>query len=271
MTGSKKKQYQWDAEQYAKHSGCQYEWALELIEKLQLRGAEVVLDIGCGDGKVTAAIADNMSEGSVLGIDSSTEMIALARRRHHDYSTDRLAFEHLDVRELDEVGRFDVVFSNATLHWIREAHAAMLVRVRQAMKKGARLLFQMGGKGNARDVVAVIEEMLCHRTWAPFFLDFGFPYGFFGPSEYGPWLAQAGLTPLRVELFEKDMRHKGTDGFAGWINTTWLPYLERIPADRKEAFVRALVETYVREHPPDAEGRIHVRMVRLEVEATRTS
>jgi len=267
MAGSKES-YQWDAEQYAKYSGSQHEWALELIEKLQLQGAEAVLDIGCGHGKVTAAIADNLPKGSVLGIDSSAEMIALARRQFSHYPTKKLSFDHLDVRELDAVNRFDVVFSNAALHWITE-HGAMLRRVRQAMKKSARLLFQMGGKGNARDVVAVLDVLQRHRKWASFFLDFKFPYGFYGPDEYERWLAEAGLTPLRMELIEKDMRHKGQDGFTGWINTTWLPYLERIPADRKAAFVRELTEIYLRENPPDAEGRIHVRMVRLEVEATR--
>jgi len=265
-----KKHYQWDAEQYAKYSGSQYEWALELIGKLQLQGAEDVLDIGCGDGKVTASIAERLLEGSVLGIDSSGEMIALARRRYGHYPTARLAFEYLDVRELDAVSRFDVVFSNAALHWIKE-HGDVLRRVRQAMKTGARFLFQMGGRGNARDVVAVLEAMLSHRKWVSFFINFEFPYGFYGTDEYARWLAEAGLTPVRIALIEKDMCHIDQDGFAGWINTTWLPYLERIPDDRKEAFVRELIETYLQENPADAKGRVHVRMVRLEAEATRNS
>jgi len=189
-----KKHYQWDAEQYAKYSGSQYEWALELIGKLQLQGAEDVLDIGCGDGKVTASIAERLLEGSVLGIDSSGEMIALARRRYGHYPTARLAFEYLDVRELDAVSRFDVVFSNAALHWIKE-HGDVLRRVRQAMKTGARFLFQMGGRGNALDVVAVLEAMLSHRKWVSFFINFEFPYGFYGTDEYARWLAEAGLTP----------------------------------------------------------------------------
>ena len=82
-------------------------------------------------------------------------------------------------------------------------------------------------------------------------------------------MVDAGLNPVRIELIEKDMQHKGRDGFAGWIKTTWLPYLERIPAGLKETFVRELTDAYISEIPPDAKGRLHVRMVRLEVEATR--
>ena len=263
-----KKSYRWDAEKYAKYSGCQYEWALELIEKLQLKGHETVLDIGCGDGKVTAAIADCLGQGRIVGIDSSEQMIDLARRRHGHYANARLAFKHQDVRALDEIERYDIVFSNATLHWIRR-HRPVLRRVRDAMKKGGRLLFQMGGRENAAALVAVIDSMIAASRWAPYFVDFAFPYGFHGPIEYSRWLTEAGLKAERVELIEKDMRHDGMDGFTGWISTTWLPYLERIPAELKQSFVKELTEAYIREHPPDTDGRIGVQMVRLEVEAIR--
>lgn len=262
-----KRSYQWDAEQYAKYSASQYQWAIELIEKLQLKGRESVLDIGCGDGKVTAAIADRMPEGSVLGIDSSAEMIDLARRRFRDYPNSRLRFEHLDVRDLDEDNRFDVVFSNAALHWIRR-HPPMLRRVRKAMKRGGRLLFQMGGSGNAAGVVAAFDSIINGR-WASRFLDFEFPYGFFGPEEYAGWLVDAALDPVRLDLLEKDMRHEGRDGFAGWIRTTWLPYLERVPADLEQDFIDTVLDEYLDSHPMDREGIVHVRMVRLEVEAVK--
>ncbi len=74
--------YRWDSEDYALHSSAQTEWALELLGKLYLRGEEAVLDIGCGDGKVTAALAAQVPRGSVLGIDSSPEMVERARRSY---------------------------------------------------------------------------------------------------------------------------------------------------------------------------------------------
>ena len=259
--------YRWDPEQYAKHSSSQYEWALELIGKLKLEGRESVLDIGCGDGKVSAAIADRLPRGEVVGIDSSKEMIDLASRQYSRNTSARLTFKHQDVRELDTTDRFDVVFSNATLHWVKD-HLPMLSRIRRAMKSNGRLLFQMGGKGNAKQVVATLDAMIGDE-WSTFFSDFTFPYGFYGPAQYSQWLTEAGLKPLRVELFKKDMQHKGRDGFAGWIRTTWLPYLERIPQTSKEAFIDALVDTYIQKHPIDDAGIIHVVMVRLEVEAEK--
>ena len=93
--------FQWDSRDYELHSGEQQRWARELIKKLELTGTEELLDIGCGDGKVTAAIADCLGQGRIVGIDSSEQMIDLARRRYGHYANERLTFKHQDVRALD--------------------------------------------------------------------------------------------------------------------------------------------------------------------------
>ena len=267
MTGSEKT-YNWDARQYARHSGSQYAWGLELIDKLALQGHESVLDVGCGDGKVTAIIADQVPSGEVVGIDSSPEMIALAAECWSHFADARLRFVHQDVRELNETDRFDVIFSNAALHWVQD-HPPMLARIARALKPGGRLLFQMGGRGNAARVAATLNSVIA-KHWGAWFLDFTFPYGFHGPEEYAGWLTGVGLTPQRVELVEKDMRHETCQDFTGWIQTTWLPYLERVPDQRRQAFVDDIVGQYLRSHPPDADGCVHVDMVRLEVAALKS-
>lgn len=262
-----KKNYQWDAEQYAQYSSAQYAWALELIGKLKLQGNETVLDIGCGDGKVAAAIADRLPHGRVVGIDSSMEMIHLANQKFADHLRSRLMFHHLDVRDLSDKDRYDVVFSNAALHWIKN-HPPMLLRIQQAMKKSGRLLFQMGGQGNAAQVVAILDTLISGK-WADYFSDFSFPYGFHGPEIYSKWLVKAGLTPVRVDLIEKDMLHEGKDGLSGWIRSTWMPYVERVPVNLRESFVENIVAEYLIAHPPDGGGVAHVLMKRLEVEAVK--
>ncbi len=261
------KSYQWNAQQYAQYSSAQYAWALELIEKLKLQGNETVLDIGCGDGKVTAAIVDRLPRGNVVGIDSSVEMINLAKQRYAGHTLPRLMFHQMDLRELSDKNRFDVVFSNAALHWIKN-HPPILLRIQQAMKKNSRLLFQMGGQGNAAQVVEILDTLI-NGKWAAYFSDFSFPYGFHGPETYSKWLVDAGLTPVRVDLIEKDMLHKGEDGLSGWIRSTWMPYVERVPVKLRESFVENIVEDYLMAHPPDSGGAVHVLMKRLEVEAVK--
>lgn len=261
-----RRSYKWDATDYERHSNAQQEWAWDLIAKLNLQGDERLLDIGCGDGKITAAIADLLPEGQAVGIDNSREMIELAKKRHIGSN---MSFESLDIRDLHWKEQFNIVFSNAALHWIKQ-HEAVLKRVYNCMLPDARLLFQMGGHGNANDVVAVLDRLIRDR-WHRYFKKFTFPYGFYRVEEYTRWLEATGFEPRRVELIPKDMRHHGLNALAGWIRTTWLPYLECLPSAHREEFIDAVVKNYTRRHPPDADGIIHVAMVRLEVEAVKAN
>jgi trans-aconitate methyltransferase len=125
----------------------------------------------------------------------------------------------------------------------------------------------MGGAGNARQILDILDELIVQERWKRWFMDFDFPYGFYHPRDYDAWLIEARLKILRNELIPKDMVHNGLKGLAGWIRTTWLPYLDRLPLTDREAFVRVLCDEYLRRHPPDDAGQVHVPMVRLEVEA----
>ena len=110
------KNYKWDAREYEKHSLGQQKWARELIEKISLKGTENVLDIGCGDGKVTAEISKLVRKGSIIGIDNSAAMIKLATDRHSASIYPNLSFQKMDAVNLNFNDRFDLIFSNAVLH-----------------------------------------------------------------------------------------------------------------------------------------------------------
>jgi len=259
---------QWNARDYEKNSSQQQLWAQELIAKLNLRGNETVLDLGCGDGKVTAEIAAHLPQGSVLGVDLSAEMIALAQQRYPAERFPNLRFQQEDASHLPFRQDFTTVFSNATLHWIHD-HRPVLQGIYNSLKPGGSALLQMGGSGNAADIIAVLERQIHSPAWRAWFDAFVFPYGFYGPDEYTGWLKAAGLQPRRVSLIAKDMLHPDKSGLTGWLRTTWFPYTQRVPAEQAGAFLEELVETYLAEHPLDALGQTHVRMVRLEVEALR--
>jgi trans-aconitate 2-methyltransferase len=261
------KKYAWNAEDYAKNSASQYEWAKELIPKLKLSGNEALLDIGCGNGKVTAAVAKCLPRGCAVGIDNSEDMINLARCTFPQGAYPNLSFQRMDAQALTFQDTFDRVFSNATLHWIIDQRS-VLHGVKRSLKSGGRLLFQMGGKGNAQDILSILNWLLREERWRKFFVNFSFPYGFYAPEEYEVWLREAKLKPERVELLPKDMRLQGKEGLAGWIRTTWLPYTERLPAELKDRFIEEIVNAYLEEHHVDGAGAVHVRMVRLEVEAS---
>lgn len=260
--------YKWDAADYRDSSSQQKKWGRELLEKLRLDGGERVLDIGCGDGKLTAEIAGLVPSGNVVGIDSSPEMVDFARGAFPRESYPNLAWEVMDARELAFGEEFDVAFSNAVLHWVSD-QPRVLKGVERVLVPGGRILFQMGGRGNAASVVQVLASLLSRAEWGRYFHDFSVPYSFCTPEEYTVWLREAGLNPVRVELVNKDMAHEGPEGLASWIRTTWLPFTQRIPEERRGDFVAEMVEGYVGLFPPDARGLVHVDAVRLEVEARK--
>jgi trans-aconitate methyltransferase len=258
--------YNWNAQDYAKNSRNQFQWAQELIPKLKLRGNEALLDIGCGDGKIAAEIARRLPDGRVVGVDSSKEMIHLAQQNFPSKDYLQLSFQVMDARRLTFQGEFDRVFSNAALHWIVDQHA-VLVGVKRSLKPCGRLLFQMAGKGNARDVLSIICEMADAEPWKGFFSKMAFPYGFYDTEEYRAFLQEAGLTAERVELFPKDMKFGDAEGLAGWVRTTWLPFTDRLPVELRAKFVQEIVDCYLKRHPADQAGVVHVGAMRIEVEA----
>lgn len=260
--------YRWDAEGYAKRSSPQQKWASELISKLSLQGDERVLDIGCGDGKVTIDIAHALPEGSVVGIDKSEAMIDLARTRYPENDFRNVRFRKLDARRLPFRNEFDVVFSNATLHWIQD-HRTVLQGISRSLKTDGKILLQMGGEGNGAEIIRAAEEVIQSSKWARYFTDFSFPYAFYAPEEYRRWLEETGLCPVRAELIPKDMTHDDPDALAAWLQTVFLPYTERVPETERQRFIEEVVERYLEQHPVDEKGRTHVRMVRLEVEAEK--
>ena len=262
-------QYSWNAEDYAKHSSIQRTWARELISKLKLQGHESVLDVGCGDGKVSAEIARYLPNGQVLGVDSSNDMIDLACANFPKQNHPNLSFQLADARNLPFQEQFDIVFSNAALHWIKN-HDPVIAGIQNSLKPGSRILLQMGGKGNADSIFSTADSILSKDEWHRFFFDFEFPYGFYDSEEYKTCLNKAGLKPVRVELIPKVMSYDDKDGLAGWIRTTWLPFTQRVPDDKKEAFINQIVDKYVEEYPFDHDGKVHVSMVRLEVEAAKS-
>ncbi len=260
--------YKWNPEDYKLSSANQESWGKGLLLKAGLKGRERVLDIGCGDGRLAALISQKVSEGFVLGIDSSREMIESARNSFPKDLYPNLEFIVMSAEEIDFEEEFDLAFSNACLHWVKD-HPPVLKRVWQSLKPSGRILFQMGGKGNAEEVVKVLNTVMGKDEWMEYFTDFSFPYGFYGPEEYELWLSNAGFKVLRAELIPKDMLHHSREEFTSWIRATWLPYTQRVPENLREKFINEVVEGYLEKYPPDEGGIIHVRMVRLEVEAEK--
>jgi trans-aconitate methyltransferase len=256
--------YSWNAKDYAQHSAGQERWARELIPLLNPRPDDRVLDIGCGDGRVTAAIAALVPQGSVHGIDSSADMITHARSTFASIAN--LTFEHRDALALGYENAFTAIFSNAVLHWIRD-QKAVVHQIARALRPSGRVLVQCGGQGNGQGVIDSFTRVASRQRWTKYFVQFQSTYAFHSDLEYAYWLKEAGLSVDELGLIPKDMTHNGVAAFKGWLRTAWHPYTSRVPESDRDEFIDDAAREYSQQYPPDAQGRLHVTMIRLQFRA----
>jgi trans-aconitate 2-methyltransferase len=258
----------WNAADYAANSVVQQSWARELIAKLDLRGDEHILDVGCGDGKITAEIACALPRGSITGADASPQMIEFAKKTFPAEKFPNLRFRVMDARKIKFERQFDLIFSNAALHWVDD-HEIFLRGASSILKIGGRLIVSCGGKGNAQDVFIALRPEMRLKRWREFFRQMPTPYFFYAPADYEKWLPKFGFKINSLQLAPKDATYPGADGFATWLRTTWIPYVQCVPENLREEFIAAVTQRYVAKHPLDADGKVHVKMVRLEIDATK--
>ena len=155
----------WDASGYGRISGLQQAMAAEVLALLDLKGSERVLDVGCGNGKVTAEIASRIPEGSVVGVDSSADMIGSARHQFGPGALPNLRFEVADARQLSFRHEFDVVVSFNALHWVPEQEQA-LRSIHSALRSAGRAQLRLVPAGKRKSLENVIEETRLSSRWA---------------------------------------------------------------------------------------------------------
>ncbi len=220
----------WNPDLYESSHSFVWEHGRGVIDLLAPKPGERILDIGCGTGQLTAEIA--RSGATVTGVDSSTGMIAQARRNYPE-----LRFELADVCSLSYDGEFDAVFSNAALHWVKRADDAAGAMSR-ALKAGGRLVVEFGGRGNVRRLLDAVRRALESEGGA---VDDVNPWYFPGIVEYAGVLERHGLEVTQASLFDRPTALEGgAQGLANWFAMFGAPVSDRL---RDLQFLRH-VETF---------------------------
>lgn len=249
----------WDARTYDRLAAPQEEWARSTIPRLELAGAETVLDAGCGSGRVTRLLLERLPDGHVVGVDGSPSMLELAAERLEE-AKDRLTLIQSDLLELEpadlgDAAPVDAAFSNATFHWIAD-HPALFARLHAVMAPGARLIAQCGGEGNVADWVSAVNRVSARPEFADHVGGFE-PWNFRGPAETEAALRDAGFSQVTCRLEERLVE---LDDPRAFVATAGLAaHHDRLPEELREPFTDAVAAEL-----PDLEV---ARYVRLNMEA----
>ncbi|OPY78545.1 MAG: Trans-aconitate 2-methyltransferase [Syntrophorhabdus sp. PtaU1.Bin058] len=256
--------HEFDGKKYEEASAHQKEWGSALIGELDLQGDERVLDLGCGDGVLTAQIAGLVPNGRVTGIDASQGMIEAALPR----TRDNLRFILMDINAIGFHEEFDVVFSNATLHWIKD-HRRLLRHVRRSLRDMGRVRFNFAGEGNCLYFFRVIREAMSLEKYSPYFAGFQWPWYMPPLDEYRELVKEAGFHEARVWGENADRYFPDTDTMVRWVDQPNLvPFLPCIPEEQRAGFREWVVKRMI-EETQQQDGRCFETFRRINVSARK--
>jgi trans-aconitate methyltransferase len=241
----------WSASRYSANARFVSDLGAPVLEMLAPRPGERILDLGCGDGALTARLVEH--DCVVVGVDSSEDMLSAARARGIDA---RL----LDAHELPFDGEFDAVFSNAALHWMKEP-SRVVAGVRRALRPGGRFVGEMGGCGNVAAIERALVAAVRRRG-----LEVESPWYFPRPGDYRRLLAAHGFEVLHLELFERPTPLPGD--MRDWLETMPQPYTAAVPRADRQSFIDEVAE-HLRPLLCDAAGRWTADYVRLRFAAAK--
>lgn len=244
---------EWDANTYDAVSDPQFEWGMEVLERLELRGDETAIDAGCGSGRITAELLERTPGGSLLAVDGSPAMIEKARERLGE----RASYLVADLVELEVPEPVDLVFSTATFHWIPD-HDALFRRLRVALKPGGRLVAQCGGQRNVAEHTVAIASVGARPEFARHLTEMTGIWNFAGPGETEERLLAAGFAEARCWLQPKPVTP--ADPLAFISTVTLGPILDQLPEDLRRPFAEAVLE--------ESPEPFTLDYVRLNIEAT---
>jgi len=213
---------QWNPDSYNQHTAFVSELALPVIDLLAPQPGELILDAGCGEGTLAREIRRRGAE--VIGIDTSAEMVAAAR-------ANGIEAQVASVTDLPFVNTFDAVFSNAMLHWVKDAEGAV-TQIARSLKPGGRFVAEFGGEGNAYHLVDAMKRAFsAHPEWGAFENPWYFP----SIEEYATLLQSAGFAVESIELIP---RPTPMDDIIHWLDIFANGVTEHLSREEFEVFKR---------------------------------
>lgn len=250
--GSKHKDY-WEADLYKEANRPQSEWAASALMKYDFRGDEYVLDIGCGTGEITAKIAQNFPQSTVIGIDASPGMIRAAQEHH---SLENLNFAQANALDFELENTFDLIISFNCLHWIKD-QKRVLHQIRKHLKPGGCLIISLSPPPKKHPLRKAITKTILKKKWWSYLRDFqeeGLVIDI-NVEQYRNLLEKEGFTVAECESIEKTTYFPSTHEFASWVRA-WIPHIGKIPEKMRVQFAEEVAVAFAEQTSQTTSGEI---------------
>ena len=230
--------YEFDGRQYEKASAHQTRWGEDMVMLMTLGGTEAILDIGCGDGRVTQKLALRVPDGEVMGIDASDSMIAAAKK----YESANLHFGVMSVTDLNFQERYDVVFSHAALHWVGN-HGLILNKIYECLRPGGYARLNFASESAIPALIQIIRETMRLSSYAKYFSEFVWPWYMPNLTEYQDIISRSSFRDVQISEEHKERLFPSADSLIKWIDQPCLvPFLAAIGDENKREFREIVID-----------------------------
>jgi trans-aconitate 2-methyltransferase len=236
--------FEFDGEKYKKASSHQKEWANKILDELHFKGDEIILDLGCGNGTITNQLAEMVPAGKVTGIDASEGMIKTALK---DKKRSNVHFEKGDINKISYSEEFDFIFSNATLHWIKD-HTRLLRNIFKALKNNGAMRFNFAGDGNCSHFFKVIRQAMVKNEYRQYFKGYSWPWFMPTIEAYQKLARETEFSEVEIWGENADRYFENSETMVKWVDQpSIVPFLKYIPEPEKDNFRKYVVEHMIKE------------------------
>jgi trans-aconitate methyltransferase len=260
--GYKMSSFEFDGEKYKQASKHQKEWGDKLISELTLKGNEVILDLGCGDGILTEQLSALVPNGKIIGIDASIGMINTAKKLEKE----NVSFICMDINNMSFINQFDVIFSNAALHWVKN-HRKLLENSLTALRAGGIIKWNFAGDGNCSNFFDTVKAVMKEDEYKVYFIGFEWPWFMPTKTEYEELTANTQFKMIDIRFENADRYFSNCDEMIKWMDQPSLvPFIKHIPDEKKESFRKKVIDimTEKTSHP---DGRCFETFRRINIKA----
>ena len=250
---------------YRNNSGLQWQLAMESLEEFQFDTHDQVLDVGCGDGKITAFVSEKVPEGMVIGLDVSEKMISEATCQ---FGKDNLSFLKGTAEKIPFEGRFDKVISFSTLHWVLDQKKA-LQSMREGLKQDGTMLLVLPVK-SPNNLGILGEKIASSEKWHDYFTSFTKERVYYTPEEYVCILNEAGLEVVTLKVFQGVANYKDRTALIRWI-TPLINFIDHLPLHLQSEFIAEIANQMLLIEPPTSDGTISIRFNTMQIIAKKSN